>query len=147
MNKLLIAVLFKLIIFSSITANAHAIVMLNASGTIAPTSSLTISLSGLVPAASYSVVCYLTSNYPFHYILLDSYLTSNASKIIAFSLNGNYVTQDQLLMGTNLMVIDGTFANPTTDTLLITNLDQTNSLTVSKCFAIPLRIAQVERSL
>lgn len=123
--------------FLAATATASSVVPLSGGGNVAPANSLNISLNGLVPAVTYSVVCYIDTTYPFQYVLLGSQFNDSTSTIISYSLNGNYVTQDQLITGHNIVVINGNFTTPTTASIVITNLDQTNSFNVNNCFGIP----------
>lgn len=123
--------------FLAATATASSVVPLSGSGNVAPANSLDVSLNGLVPAVTYSVICYIDTTYPFQYVLLGSQFNDSTSTIISYSLNGNYVTQDQLITGHNIVVVNGNFTTPTTASIVITNLDQTNSFNVNNCFGIP----------
>lgn len=127
--------------FLASTAVASSVVTLSGGGNVAPATSLNLSLTGLVPSVTYSVVCYIDTNYPFQYVLLGSSFTDTTSTIISYSLNGNYVIQDQLIAGHNIVVINGNFTNPTTGYLVFTNLDQTNPFNVNGCFGIPIQVA------
>lgn len=140
MNK---SICFSALYFLASTAFASSVVSLSGGGDVAPATSLNLSLNGLVPSVSYSVVCYVDTNYPFQYVLLGSSFTDTTSTISSYSLNGNYVTQDQLIAGHNIVVINGNFTNPTTGYIVFTNLDQTNSFNVNGCFGIPFSVAQV----
>jgi hypothetical protein len=122
------------------TAIASSVVNLGGGGVVAPATSVNLSLNGLVPAMTYSVICYINTSYPFQYIMLGSSFSDSTSSISSYSLNGNYVTQDQLLVGQNIVVVNGNFTNPTTGYLVFTNLDQTNSFNVSNCFGIPIQV-------
>lgn len=117
---------------------ASSIVPLSTGGGVAPMANFTLSLNGLAPTANYSVVCYITTSFPFQYILLSSSFTDTTSVVTSYSLNGNYVTQAQLAVGSNVVVINGRFTNPATGNLIFSNLDQTNSFTVGNCFGIPI---------
>lgn len=118
-----------------IASTTSSVVILAGGGTVAPATSVNLSLNGLVPSATYSVVCYIDTTSPFHYVLLGSSFTDSTSTIISYSLNGNYVRQDQLLVGHNTVVINGTFTTPSTANIVFTNLDQANSFNVNNCFA------------
>ncbi len=118
------------------TALASSVITLSGGGVIAPATNLNLSLNGLVPTATYSVVCYIDTTYSFQYIRFGSQFSAPTSTITSFSLNGNYVTQDQLLVGHNIAVIEGTFTNPSTDKIIFSNLDQVNSFNINNCFAI-----------
>ncbi|MFT4060448.1 MAG: hypothetical protein QM652_12975 [Legionella sp.] len=122
------------------TATASSIVNLSGDGDVAPATSINIPLNGLIPSVTYSVVCYIDTSYPFQYVLMGSSLNDTTSVIFSYSLNGNYVTQDQLIAGHNIVVINGNFTNPTTASLVFTNLDQANSFNVNNCFGIPIQV-------
>lgn len=126
------------------TAHLHAaafnsVVSLPGGGIVPAKSSVNLPLAGLTPLVNYSVVCYIDTTFAFQYIQLGSSFTEATSVVTSYSLNGNYVTQDQLLIGHNVAVIQGNFANPATGVLVFTNLDQTNSFTVSNCFGVPVQ--------
>lgn len=124
---------------NAIASITNSTVLLNGGGNVAPATSLNLSLNGVVPSVTYSVVCYIDTTYPFQYILLGSSFTENTSTINSYSLNGNYLTQAQLLAGHNTVVIEGKFTSPSTGHLVFTNLDQTNPFNVNNCFAIPVQ--------
>lgn len=121
------------------SATASSIVTLSGGGDVSPGTSLSISLNGVVPSVNYNVVCYIDTIYPFQYVLLGSNFSENISTIISYSLNGNYIVQDQLIAGHNIAVINGKFYNPSTGYVVFTNLDQTNPFNVNNCFAIPVQ--------
>ncbi|KTC79111.1 hypothetical protein OQJ13_14370 [Legionella sp. PATHC035] len=123
-----------------IAAPISSIVTLSGGGNVAPATSLSLSLSGLIPGVNYNVVCYIDTQNPFQYILLGSTLADSTSTITSYSLNGNYVMQDQLQVGQNLVVINGTFNSPSSSTINFTNLDQTNSFNLNNCFGIPQKV-------
>ena len=127
--------------FLAATATASSVVTLSGGGDVAPATSLNVPLNGLVPSVTYSVVCYIDTRYPFQYVRLGSSFSESTSTIISYSLNGNYVTPDQLSPGHNIVVINGNFTNPTTGYLVFTNLDQTNSFNVNNCFGIPTQVS------
>lgn len=122
------------------TANASSIVTLSGGGNVAPSTQLSVSLAGLVASVTYSVVCYIDTTHPFQYVLLGSSFADNSSIIFSYSLNGNYVIQDQLIAGHNIVVINGIFTNPSTGSIVFTNLDQNNSFNVNNCFGMPIQI-------
>jgi hypothetical protein len=126
--------------FLASTASASSVVNLSGGGEVAPATSINVPLNGLVPSVTYSVVCYIDTSYPFQYVLMGSSFSDPTSVILSYSLNGNYVTQDQLIAGHNIVVINGTFTNPTTASLVFTNLDQANSFNVNNCFGIPIQV-------
>lgn len=138
-NKLHCLYLLLALSSSAHAATPNLVVNLSASGTVAAASSLNVGLTGLLAGATYNVVCYVNSATPFQYIKLGSQLTDTTSTVLYYSLNGNYVSQDQLLVGQNLVLITGIFNHPTTDLLVLSNIDQNNPFTVSKCFAIPIQ--------
>ena len=141
MKKILYIIsLYCLLSTNAIAGISTSIVNLIGGGDVSPSTSLNLSLSGLVAGVTYSVVCYIDTTYPFQYVLLGSSFTAPTSTIISYSLNGNYVTQDVLIAGHNLVVINGTFTNPTTDTIVFTNLDQNNPFNVNNCFGIPIQV-------
>lgn len=121
------------------TPSLSPIVNLTGTGVVAPTSSLNVSLNGLIPSVAYSVVCYINTTFPFHFIQLGSTLSDTTSSIISYNLNGNQVTQDQLIVGKNTAVINGIFITPSTSDVVFTNLDQANSFNVTSCFGIPIQ--------
>ncbi|WP_392537565.1 hypothetical protein [Legionella sp. 227] len=123
-----------------IAAPISSIVTLSGGGNVAPATSLPLSLNGLIPGVNYNVVCYIDTQNPFQYILLGSTLADSTSTITSYSLNGNYVMQDQLQVGRNLVVINGTFNSPSSSTINFTNLDQTNSFNLNNCFGIPQKV-------
>lgn len=125
---------------NAIASITNSTVLLSGGGNVAPATSLNLSLNGVVPSVTYSVVCYIDTTYPFQYVLLGSSFTENTSTINSYSLNGNYVTQAQLIAGHNTVVIEGKFASPATGNLVFTNLDQTNPFNVNNCFAIPVHV-------
>jgi hypothetical protein len=130
--------LFLLYFLSSTSTLANSVVPLAGGGVVLANSSQSLALTGLTASVTYSVVCYIDTTYPFQYILFGSSLSDIKSVITSYSLNGNLVMQDQLLVGHNTAVINGSFVNPSTDTIIFTNLDQTNPFTVSNCFAVPM---------
>jgi len=123
-----------------ITAIASSIVNLSSTGNVLPSTSLNVLLNGLVPSVTYSVVCYIDTTYSFQYVMLSSYFSDITSTILSYSLNGNYIRQDQLIVGHNIVVIEGNFTSPSSSYLIITNLDQTNAFNVNGCFAIPVQV-------
>ncbi|MGQ3890807.1 hypothetical protein [Legionella sp. CNM-4043-24] len=123
----------------SVQAMAGSVVTLAGGGNVLPATSLQLSLTGLLPSVTYSVVCYIDTTYPFQYVQFGSNFSAPTSVLISSSLNGRYVSQDQLIPGHNIAVIDGQFTNPSTDKLVFSNLDQTNSFNVNNCFAISKR--------
>jgi len=122
---------------------ASSVVTLSGGGDVAPSTSMNISLTGLVPSVTYSVVCYIDTTYPFQYVQLGSKFTDATSTIISYSLNGNYVLQDQLIAGHNIVVINGNFTNPSTGSIVFTNLDQVNPFNVNNCFGIPIPVPSI----
>ncbi|CEG56355.1 hypothetical protein [Legionella fallonii] len=140
MRKNIIAVfLFVLASATGFAAINSSVVPLSGGGNVAANTSVSISLNGVVPSVTYNVVCYIDTSYPFQYVLLGSSFTDTTSTIISYSLNGNYVMQDQLIPGHNIAVIAGKFTNPSTGYIVFTNLDQTNPFNVNNCFAIPIQ--------
>lgn len=135
-----IIVLYFLVFTSAISSPSSSIVNLTGGGDVLPSTSLNLSLNGLVPSVTYSVVCYIDTIHPFQYVLLGSSFTDNTSTVISYSLNGNFVHQDQLIAGHNIVVINGNFTSPTTGNIVFTNLDQTNSFNVNNCFGIPIQV-------
>lgn len=127
-----------LFFFISTQTMADPVVTLSSGGAVAAQANISIALTALLPSVTYNVVCYIDSTYPFQYVLLGSNFSESASVINSYSLNGNIASQGQLIMGHNIMVIQGKFASPSTGSLVITNLDQTNPFNVSNCFAIPV---------
>jgi hypothetical protein len=132
-------VFFNLMTLYAITAMADPVINLSTGGSVAPGTSFNLSLNGLVPSSSYSVVCYITSSYPFQYLLLGSQFTDTTSTIISSSINGNLVTQGELNFGQNIVVVNGKFTSPSTANLIYTNLDTTNPFAMNNCFAIPIQ--------
>lgn len=116
----------------------NAIIPLAGGGIVAAKTSLSLSLNNLASSARYSVVCYIDTTYALQYLYLSTNFTDNTSTIFSYNINGNTVRQDQLISGHNIIVMEGQFSNPTTDTLVFTNLDQTNPFNVNNCFAIPV---------
>ena len=139
--------LYLLGLTNAFSGTTNSVIPLTGGGDVAPLSNLNLSLSGLVPAVTYSVVCYIDTTFPFQYVLLGSSFTDTTSVIISYSLNGNYVIQDQLIAGHNTVVINGTFTNPTTGNIVFTNLDNANSFNVNNCFGIPVTVPQPPSSL
>lgn len=125
---------------NALAAISSSIVNLSGGGIVAPATSMSLSLNGLVPSATYSVVCYIDTIYPFQYVLLGSNFSDITSIINSYSLNGNYINQDQLIVGHNVAVIEGKFTNPSTGYIVFSNLDQANPFTVSNCFGIPVKV-------
>lgn len=128
------------ILFSLYTGCAAAMldsrVTLSSGGTVLPATTLSVSLNGLVPSATYSVICYIEASDPFQYIRLGSNLSDNTSTVAYYSLNGNVVSQAQLNIGYNIAVIVGNFTSPATSYLTLANLDQSSSFKVNSCFAM-----------
>lgn len=139
MKRLSIAVTLFLVTSYLYAANLNSIVPLPGGGIVPAKSSVNLALTGLTPSVKYSVVCYIDTTFAFQYILLGSSFTESTSVVSSYSLNGNYVTQDQLLIGHNVAVIEGTFTNPATGVIVFTNLDQTNAFTISNCFGAPVQ--------
>lgn len=121
-------------------ASTSSIVPLSGGGNVSPSTSLNLSLSGLIPSVTYDVICYIEASYPFQYILFGSSFTDNTSTILFYSLNGRNVVQDQLIAGHNIVLIEGKFTTPSTGNITFTNLDQTNSFNVHDCFGIPTNV-------
>ena len=132
--------LFKIALFFFISTQtmADSPVTLSNGGNVAAQTSLNIALTPLQPSVTYDVVCYIDTIYPFHYLLLGSSFSENISVINSYSLNGSIDAQGQLAIGHNIVVVQGVFASPSTGSIVITNLDQTNPFSVSNCFAIPV---------
>lgn len=140
-KSIVTVLLFILLSTQGIAAKVKSsIVPLSGGGTVAANASVSISLSAVVPLVTYNVVCYIDTTYPFQYVLMGSSFTDTTSTIISYSLNGNYVMQDQLIPGHNIAVIVGKFTNPATGYIVFTNLDQTNPFNVNNCFAIPVQV-------
>lgn len=139
-QRISIICLYGLISSATCASSLSAIVPLSGGGTVAPSTSLSISLNGVVPTATYSVVCYIDTVFAFQYVLLGSSFSETTSVITSYSLNGRVVTQDQLIAGHNIAVIEGKFTNPATGYVVFTNLDTINPFDVTNCFAIPLSI-------
>lgn len=136
-----IIILYFCVATNSLAVISISIVTLSGGGNVQPASTTTISLNGLVPAATYSVVCYIDTTYPFQYVLLGSNLSDTTSSIISYSINGNDVMQDQLIIGHNIVVINGLFTTPGTSSIVLTNLDQSNPFNVNNCFAMPIQVS------
>lgn len=136
-----IAALFLLGTMSSVAAPTSSVVTLSGGGNVAAGTSTKISLAGLIPSVTYNVICYIDTIYPFQYVLLGSSFSETTSTVTSYSLNGNYVMQDQLITGHNIAVITGFFTNPTTGYLVFTNLDQSNPFNVNNCFGVPVQAA------
>jgi|GEM_PF-5325785 len=130
---------FCLLIGLAMPVKASSVITLAGGGSVLPSTSLSLSLTDLLPSVTYSVVCYIDTTYPFQYVRFGSQFTVNTSVLISSSLNGHYVTQDQLIPGHNIAVIEGNFTTPASDTLIFSNLDQSNAFTVNNCFAISKR--------
>lgn len=133
------AVLNLLVCAHAVTAIANSVVTLSGGGDVAPKTSLSVSLTGLMPFVTYSVVCYIDTIYLFQYVLLSSNFSESTSTISSYSLNGNFVTQDQLFVGHNTAIIQGRFTSPATGYIVFTNLDQDNLFNVNNCFGVPVQ--------
>ncbi len=138
-KNIVIIFLFVLLVTNGVAAVKSSVVPLSGGGNVAANASVSISLSAVVPSVTYNVVCYIDTTYPFQYVSMSSSFTDTTSIIISYSLNGNYVVQDQLIPGHNIAVIVGKFTNPSTGYIIFTNLDQTNPFNVNNCFAIPIQ--------
>lgn len=142
MKKILyIFVIYCSLLSAAMAAIASSVVTLSGGGNVAASTSLNLPLNGLVPTATYSIVCYIDTSYPFQYVLFGTNFNDNTSKILSYSLNGNNVIQDQLIIGHNIVVINGSFTNPGTGYIVFTNLDQTNPFNVNNCFATPIQVS------
>ncbi len=139
-KNIVIIFLFVLLSANGVAAVKSSVVPLSGGGNVAANASVSISLSAVVPSITYNVVCYIDTTYPFQYVSMSSSFTDTTSTIISYSLNGNYVMQDQLIPGHNIAVITGKFTNPSTGYIIFTNLDQTNPFNVNNCFAIPIQV-------
>lgn len=115
-------------------------VTLSGGGVVLPATTVSVSLNGLVPSASYNVICYIDTSNPFQYVRFGNNFSDNTSTIAYYSLNGNVSTQGQLLVGHNIAVIAGNFTTPATSYLTFTNLDQSSSFDVNSCFAIAVNV-------
>jgi hypothetical protein len=135
----IIAIYF-LVSTNTIAAISSSIVSLSGGGNVSPATSLSLSLNGLVPSVTYSVVCYIDTTYPFQYVLFGSSFSDSTSTITSYSLNGTFVMQAQLIAGHNIVVIQGQFTNPATGNIVFTNLDQVNPFNVNNCFGIPIQV-------
>lgn len=124
----------------STSASAFAIndstVLLSGGGTVLPAQSLSIPLTGLVPSANYTIICYIDNTFPFVIVRLSSNLGGAGGLVTAYTLNGNNVVQGQLNVGHNIALISGNFVDPTVSNVVFTNLDQSNSFNVNNCFAM-----------
>ena len=143
-KNLCLMVLYFAVISNANTATTfNSVVPLVGGGTVSPATSLQVSLNGLVPSVTYNVVCYIDTTYPFQYILLGSSFADTTSKVFSYSLNGNYVMQDQLIAGHNIVVVTGNFTDPTTGFIVLTNLDQSNTFNVNNCFGVPTQVPSI----
>ena len=68
-------------------------------------------------------------------VKLGSSFTDTTSNVSSYALNGDNVTQGQLIVGSNTAVIVGNFTNPSTASVTFTNLDQDYTFNVSNCYA------------
>lgn len=137
MKKLGLLFALNLVLTQNALSLKDPIVLLPGGGTVAPTATMSISLAGLVPTASYNVICYITTTNAFMVVRFGSNFTDTTSTISSYNLNGTTLTQGQLNIGQNTAMVVGTFTNPSTGNVTFTNLDQTNSFNVSGCFATP----------
>lgn len=137
MNKLGLVFVLNFLLTQNALALRDPIVLLPGGGTVAPTATMSISLAGLVPTASYNVICYITTTNALMVVRFGSNFTDTTSTISSYNLNGTALTQGQLNIGQNTAMIVGTFTNPSTGNVTFTNLDQTNSFNVGGCFATP----------
>jgi hypothetical protein len=135
MKKLIYFLALNLILSSSVMAAKDSTVLLSGGGDVTKTSSVSLSLTGLVPSATYSIICYINAPYPFEIVRFSAQYSDSTSTISSYSLNGTNVTQGALNVGANTAVIVGSFTNPSTSTIVFTNLDQTNTFSVHDCFA------------
>ena len=135
MNKLTLLIIMNVMISTTaIASTLSSNVNLSGGGIVSPATQMNIPLTGLVPSATYSVICYLTTTVPFIIVKLGSSFSENTSTVSSYSLNGNVVTQGELSPGENTAVIVGNFASPSTGYITLTNLDQNDSFTVNSCF-------------
>ena len=135
----LFSLLFLLFILlsNSVMAVTHSSVILNGGGDVLPSKSVNVSLGALAPSATYNIICYIDTQYPFQVVRFGSHFSDDTSFISFFSLNGDEILQGQLRVGHNVAVIAGSFTNPSTASISFTNLDQDNLFNVNNCYAIP----------
>jgi hypothetical protein len=121
---------------SIFASNYNSIVNLPGGGTVAPTTSVNLPLTGLVPSASYTIICYIDSTDPFVIVRFSANFGGAGGAVSFYNLNGINVTQGRLDIGQNILNISGYFANPSASSIVFTNLDQSISFNVYNCFAI-----------
>ena len=109
-------------------------------GDVLPATSLSLSLNGLIPSTSYSVICYIDTTSPFVFVRLGSNFSDNTSSVVYYSLNGHVTTQAQLKIGHNIALMVGYFTSPATSYLTFSNLDQSGSFNVNSCFALAAEV-------
>jgi hypothetical protein len=135
MKRIACLFLLSCIVSSHLLAVTSSTVNLPGGGDVAPSDSVNISLTGLVPSATYSIICYINANYPFEIVRFSSDFGSSSGTITSYMLNGDIVTQGQLNVGKNLAVIVGNFVNPSVSSVIFTNLDKNYTFNVNNCYA------------
>lgn len=121
---------------SIFASNYSSTVNLPGGGTVAPATSVNLPLTGLVPSASYTIICYIDSTNPFVIVRFSANFGGAGGAVSFFNLNGTNVTQGRLDIGQNILNISGYFANPSASSIVFTNLDQSISFNVYNCFAM-----------
>lgn len=139
MKQKIVFILAMLSCHDAIAAMTSPNIHLKGGGDVLPTASMSIALNGLVPYATYNIVCYLTTNEPFEIVMMGSnFGTGNTGNIQSYNLNGITQVQGQLNTGSNTAVIVGNFSKPSAASVVFTNLDQDNSFNVNNCYAFPI---------
>ena len=138
MKKLNVIIACNFMLASSSMAAMNPNVTLSGGGDVPPATQVSIPLTGLVPSATYYVICYITASELFLIVRLGSNFTDTTSSVSSYALNGNNVTQGQLNIGSNTAVTVGNFTNPSTASVTFTNLDQDYTFNVGGCYATPV---------
>lgn len=134
MKKCIIGCALSMMLSTEVMA-VNSTVTLTGGGDVAAKSSVSISLNGLMSSVTYNIVCYIDAFYPFQMVKLASDLAGGAGVVTSYTLNGDLVTQGELIVGHNIAIITGNFSNPATASVIFTNLDQTNLFNVNNCYA------------
>jgi hypothetical protein len=124
-----------------LATNAFAfssIVNLSGGGDVATSGSINLPLTGLIPSAVYSISCNITAPKPFQFVRFGINYGSGTGTVSSYNLNGDTLTQGQLIPGQNSVTIIGSFDAPTTTSIVFTNLDQDYTFNVNSCYAAPL---------
>ena len=129
------------LVVASLAFAKTSTVKLNGVGTVAPTATLKISLDPLIVSASYNLHCKIINNNTVPVDMLFS--AQDGNNYMGYSdyvLNGKLIETDQgaVQPGISSLTNHGVYSGGPGNYLTFTNLDNSNSLLVNDCYAVPI---------